>query len=75
MHDCQINRIGNGIWYFDSWTGENVYLSAECTDCAGVAFVALRDILPNEELYLDYKYDLSDWNDKLPTWYQPVNYY
>ena len=65
--------IGEGIWYYDPWSAESVMLSPNCADCAGVAFVALRDITAGEELFLDYKFDMSDWKT-LPTWYSPVQY-
>lgn len=64
----QVNSIGTGPWYYDSWTGKTVMLTPRCAPCAGLATVALRDIHAGEEVYLDYKFHEKDQ----PDWYTPV---
>lgn len=66
----QVNKLGQGPWYFDPTTGEIVPLSENCTSCVGLATIATRDIEAGEEIYLDYKYHKDDQ----PDWYTPVTY-
>ena len=69
---AQINKIGEGIWFYDAWQQGTVYLTPDCAACVGIAMIALQDITVGEELFLDYKYDLKDPN--LPEWYVAVKY-
>ena len=49
-------------WFFHS--GETrVYEQSETSPCAGAVFYALRDLLENEEIYLNYRLQ-----EPLPEW-------
>lgn len=72
-HDfSKVNRVGSGPWFVDPLSGDTVYLSPETNTapCAGIAFLATRDIDEGEEILFDYKFDINDPN--LPSWYCPV---
>ena len=66
----QVNPMGEGVWYFDPWTGDAVDLFPDCAPSVGIAAIATRDILDGEELYMDYKFHPNN----RPSWYTPVNY-
>lgn len=68
----ELNPIGEGIWFIDPSTLEIKYLSPYCASHAGVAIVASRDILAGEELFIDYRYEMSK-NFIPPDWYYPVD--
>ena len=68
----KLNKIGEGVWYHDTWRNETVLLTPGCTACVGIAMIALRNLKVGDELFLDYKYDLKD--PSLPEWYVPVKY-
>jgi hypothetical protein len=65
-----VNPIAQGIWFYDPWTADAVMLYPNCAPVAGLAAIALRDISPGEELYMDYKYHKNN----RPDWYTPVDY-
>lgn len=68
------NRLGNGVWFFDSIIGrvvniEEIYNHRNWDKIlGGIAFIALRDIHEGEELYFDYRLEKKCW----PDWYTPV---
>ncbi|CAE8666655.1 unnamed protein product [Polarella glacialis] len=66
------NRLHRGLWYMDPCTGEPVNMPWEGGSVkvprVGVAIVALRDIAPGEEIYMDYKLSKPH-----PPWYSPVD--
>jgi len=50
-----------------------VFLSERCTACKGIAIVALEDICGEQELLLDYRYDMNGTTATVPDWYHPVS--
>lgn len=65
------NRLHRGLWYIDPITLETVDMPSEEGEVRlplpGVAIVALRDLVPGEELFMDYKLSKPH-----PPWYTPV---
>jgi len=65
------NRLHTGIWYIDPATSEPVEMPKPGGQVRlplpGVAIVALRDLSPGEELFMDYKLSRPH-----PEWYSPV---
>ncbi len=51
-------------WYVDP-IGEVVKIHDNCADLKGIAFVSTRDIIEEEELYLDYNFEKGNE----PIWY------
>jgi hypothetical protein len=69
-----VNSLGEGLWFYDNELDQPVLLSdpsAAAVPVCGVAAVALQRIMPGEEVFLDYRYNLAD-PQTLPSWYVPV---
>merc|ERR1712129_583840 len=67
-----VNRLHRGLWYLDPNSMEPVDMPCEDSPLQlplpGVAIVALRDLLPGEELFMNSKLSRPH-----PAWYTPVS--
>merc|ERR1712129_376946 len=70
--EVRVNRLHSGLWYLDPVTMEPVNMPAQGSavriPVPGIAIVALRDLEPGEELYMNYRF-----NPPYPAWYSPVD--
>ena len=63
------NSPAVGVWYVDPSTLTAVPVPRSVCPLEGMAYLALRDIAPGEELYFDYRLAAATQ----PAWYSPAD--